>query len=185
MASDAGREAGKWALVAAAAAAGIAFVALPWLPQQELPALPERFALATPTGRALLSALQWHDAACVAGDLEGFGERVTADYAKGFARRLETLGRRLDGDALRAYVGPDGSRGLARAVERDCRGGFADGERACFVAAAPQGQRGVLGVLCCRDDGSFRLEAVVHQPAVDPGDAAGVAAFARRLLDGD
>jgi len=184
MASDAGREAGKWALLAAAATAGIAFLALPWLPRQAPPALPDEFALATPTGRALLSVLQWHDSACAAGDVEEFAERVTADYAKGFARRLEALGRRLDGVALRAYVGLDGSLGLARPVENDCRGGFAHGERACLVAAAPHGQRGVIGLAFCRDGSAFRLDAVAHQPAVDPGDAVGVAAFARHLLDG-
>lgn len=177
-------EANKAALLLAVATVGIAFVALPWLPKRAPEQLPARFELASPAGRGLLSVLQWHDEACMQGDLAGFRERVTPDYAKGFARRLQQLGRPLDAAALRAYIGGDPALGLAAMAQRQNLGGFADGDRACFVVGATLGMGGVQGVAFRRVDGTFRLDAIEHQPSVAAADARAVAAFARRLVSG-
>lgn len=172
----------KGLVVLAAAAVGLLLVAVPWLPRTKDNPLPASFDLDSQAGRELLSALQWHDEACATGDVDGFYARVTDDYAKNLQRRLRQLGLGLNGETLREYVGADRSAGLARPVERGCRGGFADGDRACLIAVAPGGRPGVQAYEFRWDGERFRVAVVSHQPDLAPGDARAIAAFARRLV---
>ncbi len=180
MASDAM----KLCLLVATAAAGIALVAVPWVPATVPNTLPAQFDLGSMAGRSLLSVLQWHDEACMQADLVGFHERVTAGYARLFTRRLLQLGRSLDATALRAYVGPDKSQGLAAMAVHDNLGGWSAGDRACFVVGAMAGLPGVQGIVFQWDGKVFRLDAIEHQPSVDKDDPRAIAAFARRLVGG-
>ncbi|MGE3354043.1 MAG: hypothetical protein AB7O84_20065 [Planctomycetota bacterium] len=172
---------GKWVLALSAIALGIGAMAWPWLPRSHDNPLPPRFAADDADGRRLVAVLQWHDHACTEGDVDAFRAYVTADYADSFARRLGQLGRALDGSALRAYVGAGGALGLTRLVTG---GGFgrATADRACLVLPSPPTQRGAHGLAFAWDGRAFRLDAVEHQPSVDPASTEAMADFARRLL---
>lgn len=173
---------GKWVLALSAIALGLGAMAWPWLPRPQDNPLPPRFAVDDTGGRRLVSVLQWHDHACAQGDVDAFRAYVTADYAASFARRLGQLGRALDGDALRAYVGDRGALGLARLVAGTGGFGRAAGDRACLVLASPPGLRGAHGLAFAWDGRVFRLDAVEQQPSVDPASAEAMAEFAQRLL---
>lgn len=175
-----GRNASNLGL-AAALLAGLALVAFPWLDGGDADKpVPSSFVAGDVDAAPLFDALTAHDRACQEGDVEAFSAVVTKGYFAAIERSVAAVDRRVDAALLKGRV--ENGNGLAAITGRaGCRGKSA-GDRACILGKPAAGMAGVLCIALSKDDGTWRIDRVVHQPQIALDDATLVAVVEASLL---